>query len=79
LASECAQHRVSSSERAAKRLRLVGCALNNYASGDGLLWREVMPKVQEKDGEIAFVEKISNGLRILLVIAGLFVMSFCVL
>jgi len=38
-----------------------------------------MPKVQEKDGEIAFVEKISNGLRILLVIAGLFVMSFCVL
>ena len=35
-----------------------------------------MPKVQEKDGEITFVEKIPNGLRIFLVIAGLFIMFF---
>lgn len=31
-----------------------------------------MPKVQETDGQIAFIEKVPNGARIFLVIVGLF-------
>ncbi len=33
-----------------------------------------MPKVQEGDGEIIFLEKIPNGLRVFLSIVGLFVL-----
>ncbi len=33
-----------------------------------------MPKVQETDGQIAFIEKVPNGVRIFLTIVGLFPM-----
>lgn len=35
-----------------------------------------MPKVQEKDSEIIFLEKVPNGLRVFLSIIGLFAMIF---